>query len=334
MLVGAASAGRNRTSAIIAVPCASTPNSPPISTVSPANCRCRYPSTSPPVASAWRRSSAAFRRPPTASPVKIASSRCPDANCACASIGRPRVRDRRSCTSTAAAGSPAACSRTTAHARLSRRTRRRSSPASTIAWRRRARFRSPTTMHSPRSNGWPQTRARSAPMRRASPSAATARARISRAGLAQEARDRGIPLAFQLLIYPVIEPDFETSSYREHAVSATLTRADMIDYWAHYLGGALDTADPRAVPSRAASLAGLPPAHVVVAELDPLRDEGVRYADAAARRRRRDDARRSAASRARLPARRAVFRCCARCAGCARHRGGSCARYHRIDAPP
>ncbi|MET0346695.1 MAG: alpha/beta hydrolase [Casimicrobiaceae bacterium] len=99
------------------------------------------------------------------------------------------------------------------------------------------------------------------------------------AGLAQEARDRGIPLAFQLLIYPVIEPDFETSSYREHAVSATLTRADMIDYWGHYLGGALDTPDPRAVPSRAVTLAGLPPAHVVVAELDPLRDDGVRYAE-------------------------------------------------------
>ena len=98
------------------------------------------------------------------------------------------------------------------------------------------------------------------------------------AGLAQEARARGIPLAFQLLIYPVIEPDFETSSYREHAVSATLTRADMMDYWRHYVGEALDTRDPRAVPSRAASLADLPPAHVVVAELDPLRDEGVRYA--------------------------------------------------------
>jgi acetyl esterase len=98
------------------------------------------------------------------------------------------------------------------------------------------------------------------------------------AGLAQEARERGIPLALQLLIYPVVEPDFETASYREHAVSATLTRADMIEYWTHYLGAALDTGDPRAVPSRAASLAGLPPAHIVVAELDPLRDDGVRYA--------------------------------------------------------
>jgi len=98
------------------------------------------------------------------------------------------------------------------------------------------------------------------------------------AGLAHQARDRGVPLAFQLLIYPVIEPDFETPSYREHAISATLARADMIDYWKHYLGDALDTRDARAVPSRAPTHAGLPPAHVVVAELDPLRDEGVRYA--------------------------------------------------------
>ena len=98
------------------------------------------------------------------------------------------------------------------------------------------------------------------------------------AGCALEARERGLPLALQLLIYPVIEPDFESASYREHAASPTLTRADMIDYWKQYLGDALATRDPRAVPSRASTLAGLPPAHVVVAELDPLRDEGVRYA--------------------------------------------------------
>jgi acetyl esterase len=103
------------------------------------------------------------------------------------------------------------------------------------------------------------------------------------AGAAIEARTAGGPaLVFQLLVYPVIEPDFESPSYRAHAVSPTLTRADMIDYWADYLPGDLATRDPRAVPSRAATLAGLPPAHVVVAELDPLHDEGVRYAEALA----------------------------------------------------
>ena len=94
-------------------------------------------------------------------------------------------------------------------------------------------------------------------------------------GAAIEARDRGGPgLALQLLIYPVVEPDFETASYREHAVSPTLGRADMIDYWDHYLPNATQAGDERAVPTRA-TLRGLPPAHVVVAGLDPLHDEGV-----------------------------------------------------------
>jgi len=94
-------------------------------------------------------------------------------------------------------------------------------------------------------------------------------------GAAIEARDRGgPPLALQLLIYPVVAPDFETASYREHAVSPTLTRADMIEYWNHYLPNAMEKGDHRAVPLRAA-LRGLPQAHVIVAGLDPLHDEGV-----------------------------------------------------------
>jgi len=98
------------------------------------------------------------------------------------------------------------------------------------------------------------------------------------AGVAIEARARGPALAFQLLVYPVIEPDFESPSYREHASSPTLTRADMIAYWRQYAPDAATSTDARAVPSRAASHARLPPAHVVVASLDPLRDDGLRYA--------------------------------------------------------
>jgi len=98
------------------------------------------------------------------------------------------------------------------------------------------------------------------------------------AGVAIEARERGPALAFQLLVYPVIEPDFESPSYREHASSPTLTRADMIAYWRQYAPDAATSTDARAVPSRAASHARLPPAHVVVASLDPLRDDGLRYA--------------------------------------------------------
>ena len=97
------------------------------------------------------------------------------------------------------------------------------------------------------------------------------------AGIALEARDRGGPgIALQLLVYPAIEPDFETASYREHALTGTLTRADMIEYWRHYLPD-LARADSRALPGRA-SLAGLPPACVVVAGMDPLRDDGLRFA--------------------------------------------------------
>jgi len=97
-------------------------------------------------------------------------------------------------------------------------------------------------------------------------------------GCAIEARDRGGPrVAFQLLVYPVVEPAFDTPSYLAHAVSPTLTREDMQWYWRQYLPPSADDGGARAVPTRD-SLAGLPPAHVVVAELDPLRDEGVSLA--------------------------------------------------------
>ena len=97
-------------------------------------------------------------------------------------------------------------------------------------------------------------------------------------GCAIEARDRSGPrLALQLLIYPVVEPAFGTPSYRANANSPTLTRDDMIWYWSQYLPPGADDGSARAVPTRD-SLAGLPPAHIVVAGLDPLRDEGVALA--------------------------------------------------------
>jgi acetyl esterase len=95
---------------------------------------------------------------------------------------------------------------------------------------------------------------------------------------ALEARDRNGPdVAFLLLVYPTVEPRFETRSYREHAVSPTLTRDDMKWYWSQYLPDGADDGSARAVPTRDA-LDGLPPAHVVVAEIDPLHDEGVALA--------------------------------------------------------
>ena len=93
-------------------------------------------------------------------------------------------------------------------------------------------------------------------------------------GVALEARDRGGPrIALQVLFYPVVAPNFETGSYRKHA-NSTLSRIDMIEYWNQYLPGSMTHGDHRALPLRA-PLRGLPPAHVVVAGIDPLHDEGV-----------------------------------------------------------
>ena len=92
------------------------------------------------------------------------------------------------------------------------------------------------------------------------------------------ARDRGLALALQWLIYPTIAPDFSLPSYTQFGQGPGLTRADMEWYWRQLLGGGLECRDQRASPALAESLAGLAPAHVLVAELDPLRDEGLRYA--------------------------------------------------------
>jgi len=99
--------------------------------------------------------------------------------------------------------------------------------------------------------------------------------------VSQMARDRGGPrVAFQLLIYPVLDHDFETSSYLDHAEGYALTREMMIWFWDQYVPDAARRDDPYAAPLRATDLAELPPAAVHVAGFDPLRDEGLAYADA------------------------------------------------------
>jgi acetyl esterase len=92
-------------------------------------------------------------------------------------------------------------------------------------------------------------------------------------------RDRGgPPLALQVLTYPVTQHGFETGSYREHADGYLLTRSAMRWFWNHYLARAEDGQEPLASPLLARSLHGLPPALVITAEYDPLRDEGEAYA--------------------------------------------------------
>jgi len=89
---------------------------------------------------------------------------------------------------------------------------------------------------------------------------------------------RELPVAVQLLICPALDACFDTGSYERFAAGTNLTREAMQWYWAQYLGGA-DAADPDASPLRALELSGAAPAIVAVAECDPLRDDGLAYAE-------------------------------------------------------
>jgi len=89
---------------------------------------------------------------------------------------------------------------------------------------------------------------------------------------------RGPDLQFQLLVYPVADHSFDTTSYRENAEGYFLTAAMMRWFWGHYLERPEHGDDPIASPLRAKDLAALPPALVITAEYDPLRDEGEAYA--------------------------------------------------------
>ncbi len=92
------------------------------------------------------------------------------------------------------------------------------------------------------------------------------------------ARDRGGPdLVFQLLIYPVTDCSFDTPSYRENAEGYFLKAVTMRWYWRQYLGDSADGSDPYASPLRAPDLSHLPPALIITAGYDPLRDEGEAY---------------------------------------------------------
>ena len=94
------------------------------------------------------------------------------------------------------------------------------------------------------------------------------------------AREQGGPrIALQLLHIPVTDHDFARPSYQRYATGHGLTRDGMRWFWDHYEPDIARRNEPHASPLRATDFRGLPPAIVVTAECDPLRDEGKDYAD-------------------------------------------------------
>jgi len=99
------------------------------------------------------------------------------------------------------------------------------------------------------------------------------------AAVALLARERGGPaLAFQLLVYPPLDHRADTPSLQEPLDPLFFGREDLAWCWSHYLAEPADGDNPLASPLRAQDLCGLPSALVITAELDPLRDQGERYA--------------------------------------------------------
>jgi acetyl esterase len=97
--------------------------------------------------------------------------------------------------------------------------------------------------------------------------------------VALAARDAGdLPIAFQLLIYPATDQRRNTPSHQANAQGYLLTRDSITYYHGHYLGGDAHDTDWRASPLLHADHRNLPPAFVLTAGYDPLRDEGVAYA--------------------------------------------------------
>jgi acetyl esterase len=97
--------------------------------------------------------------------------------------------------------------------------------------------------------------------------------------MAQRARAAGGPaIALQVLVYPVTDGDLDTTSYRDPANQLILSRESMIWFWDHYAPDPEARLHPDAAPLRTVNLSRLPPAVVITAEHDPLRDEGELYA--------------------------------------------------------
>lgn len=99
------------------------------------------------------------------------------------------------------------------------------------------------------------------------------------AATALRLRDAGGPtVALQSLVYPALDATMRWSAASPHGTGYQLTSAMMAGYWRNYVGGH-DPRDPHLSPLFAADLRGLPPAHIVTAELDPLVHEVDAFAE-------------------------------------------------------
>jgi acetyl esterase len=96
--------------------------------------------------------------------------------------------------------------------------------------------------------------------------------------MAQRARAGGPAIALQVLVYPVTDCDLESTSYRDPANQLMLSRESMVWFWDHYAPDPDARLHPDASPLRNADLLRLPPAVILTAEHDVLRDEGELYA--------------------------------------------------------
>ncbi|MFH8573856.1 alpha/beta hydrolase [Streptomyces sp. NPDC017993] len=101
------------------------------------------------------------------------------------------------------------------------------------------------------------------------------------AALCLHLRDRGLPLPVsQVLVYPAVDDRFSTPSWTQFADAPLLTAADARWFWEQYIGpDNQGGVDQYAAPMKAASLHGLPPALILTAEVDPLRDDAEAYAE-------------------------------------------------------
>ena len=98
-------------------------------------------------------------------------------------------------------------------------------------------------------------------------------------GVAIKARDNSVALAFQVLIYPCNDRNFETNSYKENSTGYGLSTQAMQWFWDQYLQGSHHDQNPYAIPMRASSFKALAPAIIITAQYDPLLNDGERYAE-------------------------------------------------------